>query len=388
MNDQIDENNMLFDKSTTGHTADQNVRITAECVRVVYQNRIPSLVSVLIASFLPFAVGLLPQTRTGTFISVCLLWLFVAANFALCHWFNRSDLPDKDAVKWGRFFYVEHFFLAMLLGSIFFYFVVNGIEGAPLYLILVSLGFSAGSVSAFHQLKWAPPIFMATIITPQVVYYFLQQSKSSNVVAVMLLIILVFMSIISLEQHKNWIKTLALSFELESAKKEAEWIARIDLLTGLYNRRAFYEVAPKFLGNAKRYKRPVSVIMLDIDYFKNINDAYGHAVGDTVLVKIAELLKTQLRGSDLVGRMGGEEFAILLPDTDQDGAFILVEKLREKIKQLSFDECGFNFNVTSSFGLVAYSGADESLDALLKKADAALYQAKNEGRDKTIVFEG
>jgi len=192
------------------------------------------------------------------------------------------------------------------------------------------------------------------------------------------------MSIISMKQHKNWIRTLALSFELQVAKNEAERIARIDILTGIYNRRAFYEMAPKYIAAAKRSNRPLSVVMLDIDHFKSINDTYGHAVGDIVLVSIANMIKHEIRESDIVGRLGGEEFVILLPDSDRDGAFKIVERLRQKVQSMNFP--GYDFNVTSSFGIVLNT-AHESIDRLLKNADSALYDAKNRGRNQTIVYE-
>ncbi|WP_321494673.1 GGDEF domain-containing protein [uncultured Desulfobacter sp.] len=257
-------------------------------------------------------------------------------------------------------------------------------EGSLLYLIMVSFGFSAGSVSAFHQLQWAPPIFITSSMIPQIIYFLSLQSKSNIVVAAMMAITIIFMSIISMKQHKNWIRTLALSFELQVAKKEAERIARIDILTGIYNRRAFYEIAPKYIAAAKRSNSPLSVVMLDIDHFKSINDTYGHAVGDMVLASIANMLKHEIRESDIVGRLGGEEFVILLPDSDRNGAFKIVERLRQKVQIMNFP--GYDFNVTSSFGIVVNT-AHESIDHLLKNADSALYDAKNRGRNQTVVYE-
>lgn len=124
--------------------------------------------------------------------------------------------------------------------------------------------------------------------------------------------------------------------------------------------------------------------MLDIDHFKSINDTYGHGAGDIVLSKLAELMKTQVRESDLVGRLGGEELAGLLPETDMDGAFGIVERLRKKIKLINFPGC--DFNITSSFGIVADNSGHESIDLLLKKADTALYEANNQGLNQTIVY--
>ena len=366
---------------------DNSVRIKAECVRVIYQNRIPSLIAVFITSFLPLIIGLQEQTRVVTLISVCILWLYVFVNWELCRWFNRSDLSDEKTTKWGLFFYVEHFALATILSSTFLTYVINGIDGSVEYLILVTLGFSAGSVVAFHQLKWAPPVFLFTAISPQILYHLLQQSKSSYMIAVMLSIILVFMCIVSFEQHKKWIKTLSLSFELEAEKKKADRIARIDLLTGLYNRRAFYEIAPQYLLKSAQYGRPVSIVMLDIDHFKKINDEFGHGAGDRVLTTVADILKKQTRTGDVVSRLGGEEFAILLPETDQDRAFALVEMLREAIGSGTVVERNGTIHVTSSFGIVTSTGEGRSVDDLLNMADWALYDAKDQGRNKTAIFE-
>jgi len=370
------------EKGTTEHYSD--IHIYAECVRVVYQNRIPSLLSVLIVSVIPLVVGLHEKTRTVVLILVSILWGYLFLNSFLCIRFNRSKISDQDTVKWGIHFYIQHCLLALLLDSIFLYLQINRVEGSLLYLIMVSLGFSAGSVSAFHQLKWAPPIFITSSMIPQIIYFLSLQSKSNIVVAAMLTITIIFMSIISMKQHKNWIRTLALSFELQVAKNEAERIARIDILTGIYNRRAFYEMAPKYIAAAKRSNRPLSVVMLDIDHFKSINDTYGHAVGDIVLVSIANMIKHEIRESDIVGRLGGEEFVILLPDSDRDGAFKIVERLRQKVQSMNFP--GYDFNVTSSFGIVLNT-AHESIDRLLKNADSALYDAKNRGRNQTIVYE-
>ncbi|WP_316858925.1 GGDEF domain-containing protein [uncultured Cohaesibacter sp.] len=366
---------------------DNKIRIRAECVRVIYQNRIPSLVSVLVASFLPIIVGLQEETRPVTLLSVLVLWVYVAINWVLCRWFNRSVLTERQMVRWGLVFYVEHFALAVLLTSIFSYYVLIGVEGAVEYLILVTLGFSAGSVSAFHQMKWAPPIFITSSVSPQIIYHFSQGTRSNSIIAIMLMIILVFMCVISFEQHKTWIRTLALSLELEAEKKKADLIARIDLLTGLFNRRAFYEIAPKFIEQGRRHHRPVSIVMLDIDHFKTVNDKHGHGVGDRVLASIAKCLKTHIRSSDVVGRLGGEEFALLLPETDRSGAVALVEKLRKAVSDLSFSEESDHFHVTSSFGIVSTEDMEGPLEGLLTMADWALYQAKEQGRNRTIIFE-
>lgn len=362
-----------------------DTKIYAQCVRVVYLHRIPSLVSVLITSFIPLFVGFESEMRKGTFFLVTVLWLYVIGNYLLARYFNAHDFSDDQVRPYGTFFYIQHLFLGFFLNVIFFYLYYSGVEEALLYLLIASLGFSGGSVSAFHQMKWAPPIFVFSSLSPQIVFSFSHDIEQNNVVAIMLIIILIFMTIISLEQHKNWIRTLALSFELDKAKQKAENSARIDSLTKLYNRRAFYELAPKYLSNAQRQNRAIAFVMLDIDHFKHVNDTYGHGIGDKVLEKVSEILRSRLREADLVSRLGGEEFALILPETDKDDAIVMVERIRTSIESLKFEEK--ELKITSSFGIALCKRCTETLDKLLIQADSALYQAKQEGRNRTILLQ-
>ncbi|MES9993831.1 MAG: GGDEF domain-containing protein [Candidatus Thiodiazotropha sp.] len=363
------------------------IGIYAECVRVVYRNRVRSLFSVFLVSLLPLAIGWPEQTRTITFILVSLLWIYTFVNLFLCRRFDKSDLPDQKTVFWGRLFYSQLVILAILFNALFYYLNSHDVADALLYSIAITTGFSAGAVSAFHQLKWAGPLFVFFMIVPQLIYHATHQTTASIILAIMLVLFLIYMAIISLEQHRHWIKTLAISFELEAAKQEAERMARTDILTGLYNRRAFYETAPIFLGNAKRHKHPVAIVMMDIDNFKQINDTLGHSAGDIVLEEVAAILKNSVRESDIVGRMGGEEFAFLLSETDLDSAFQTIERLREDIQAIDFSKYDLDIRITSSFGIVSCEEHRESIDELLKKADASLYEAKNLGKNRTIVYQ-
>ena len=166
-----------------------------------------------------------------------------------------------------------------------------------------------------------------------------------------------------------------------------ESMAFTDPLTGLYNRRMFLELARKKFNEAKRYHEPFSVVMLDIDHFKKINDTYGHDVGDIALKFLADILKKNIRGSDIVARWGGEEFIILLPKTNLENAFRVAEKIRKLVEMSEIKlPTGQRLKFTVSLGISTYHG-HEDLEELIKEADIALYAAKRKGRNRVEVYK-
>jgi diguanylate cyclase (GGDEF)-like protein len=176
--------------------------------------------------------------------------------------------------------------------------------------------------------------------------------------------------------------------ERDDAKRQAEALHKLattDGLTGLYNRRQFMNLAEIEWPRCQRYGRPLSLVMLDLDHFKDINDRHGHDVGDQVLARVAELCGRQGRSADIVARVGGEEFAVLLLETDAIAAIRLAERLRTAIAQASIATTAGALSVTVSIG-VSEAAAAESLTAFLKQADLALYRAKRDGRDRVCRF--
>lgn len=171
----------------------------------------------------------------------------------------------------------------------------------------------------------------------------------------------------------------------ERTDREIMDLAMTDVLTGVPNRRALMEMAAHML--ARRDGLPLALLMIDVDHFKRINDANGHLVGDTVLRQVSRLLAGRLRHADMIGRYGGEEFCVIAPDTDEDGAMTLAESLREVIAFESVAVGRGRLPVTVSIG-VAHCPADtvRSLEELITEADAALYAAKEGGRDRVVRF--
>lgn len=168
---------------------------------------------------------------------------------------------------------------------------------------------------------------------------------------------------------------------------ELQMLAIMDDLTGIYNRRHFFEVARLEFERALRYQRSLSLIMMDIDHFKEVNDRLGHLVGDAVLRIVADRCKQNMRETDVIGRYGGEEFVLLMPETNADGANMVAERLRVAIGDTPITICDETVRITISIGLANLSRKCKDLDQLIQMADEALYNAKRGGRN-TIGIQG
>lgn len=174
--------------------------------------------------------------------------------------------------------------------------------------------------------------------------------------------------------------------ERKKLERELERQARTDILTGLNNRRYFFEMAEAQFARVRRYGEPLSLLMLDLDNFKSVNDTYGHHVGDAVLRKLSEVSRHALREIDIIGRLGGEEFAVLLPETNIEKALEAAERMRMAVESAAVKlENGAYLHFTVSIGASSFTEKDTGLDSMLKRADKALYQAKNGGRNRVCV---
>ena len=174
--------------------------------------------------------------------------------------------------------------------------------------------------------------------------------------------------------------------ELEEAIEELNKIAFKDSLTHLKNRRSFFEEGKNYMSIARRVKQPMSLLMVDLDYFKSINDTYGHMIGDRVLIDFAEKMSHQLRESDLFARIGGEEFTIILNNTDCNGAKVVAEKMCRLIENSVFKEGDIEFSYTISIGVTDLEEKDKQIDDLIRRADIALYRAKEAGRNQVQLY--
>jgi diguanylate cyclase (GGDEF)-like protein len=187
---------------------------------------------------------------------------------------------------------------------------------------------------------------------------------------------------------------MAVSLSNARMLRRLEELATMDGLTGLLNKRAMLEVADQKITAAKRFHRHLSVLVVDIDHFKRVNDTHGHDVGDVVIKGLGEILRRAKRNTDAVARFGGEEFVIICEETDARGAMLLAERVREELGRTTFHPQGkldqggssLSLSVTCSVGVATYPDAGASWDELFKAADEALYVSKRSGRDRSTAW--
>ncbi|RMG93925.1 MAG: diguanylate cyclase [Deltaproteobacteria bacterium] len=170
-----------------------------------------------------------------------------------------------------------------------------------------------------------------------------------------------------------------------SYHEEIYRLSTVDGLTQIFNKRYFLETLERELSRARRYDRPLALVMFDIDHFKQCNDTYGHRAGDYVLKELANLVHDRARKVDVVARYGGEEFAIILPEIDTAGAARLAEKLRRLVEEHTFEFEGVKIPVTISVGVAELGPEIANADDLIKLADSRLYQAKEGGRNRVVA---
>ena len=171
--------------------------------------------------------------------------------------------------------------------------------------------------------------------------------------------------------------------QIEAKNKLLEELALTDPLTGLPNRRAIEDWSARQLSGAARHGFPMWVVLMDLDHFKSVNDTYGHDAGDTVLKKFGEVLRANTRLSDISGRIGGEEFLLVLTHADESNVVVVLDRIRKQLSAERFEWNGSAIKVTASFGVAGFSGKKApEFRQLLKQADAALYRAKDQGRNR------
>jgi diguanylate cyclase (GGDEF)-like protein len=179
----------------------------------------------------------------------------------------------------------------------------------------------------------------------------------------------------------------------ETLKKRYEQLSTIDELTGLNNRRYFFSEAEAMLSRARRQRQFCSLMLLDVDYFKQINDKWGHVVGDKILCAIADEIRHEARGGDLVARIGGEEFIVMLPDSSMEGADLMAQRVQERLAVLDFGAKIGNLKLSVSIGISAYLPEQDQqvpvhtlVDQLYIQADSAMYEAKEKGRNTRCIY--
>lgn len=182
--------------------------------------------------------------------------------------------------------------------------------------------------------------------------------------------------------------TTMFSADIRYGLNKAKLLSETDELTGLYNRRGFAIVVDRLFAQAVRYNRPASVLMVDVDRFKALNDGYGHEAGDRMLRIVAKCIETELRHTDVLARYGGDEFIALLPETPVESAVEVAGRIRAAVAGTPLNQDGKSVATSVSIGVANYPEHGRSIDAVLARADRAMYVAKQNGRDGVVKFEG
>ena len=356
-----------------------DVLVRTEKLQILFDQSYPAIFVSLVSCAL-LALILWPVQQNEVLMTwVLILVTSAILRFVLFLLYNRMKPRGKDILIWERPYLITLLLSSMTwgIGALFIMPVDSQLHQLLIYFFL--MGMSGSAISVYSANRPITLISIACLLLPITVWFILQ----GNLLAIGVSVAAAIFSITAMSTGEILSLTLNQSFklahELKSAKETAEKIAQIDELSGLNNRRAFYERGKIFVDYCQRNKEELSAIIFDIDHFKKINDKLGHAAGDAAILQIGHLLQQTIRKSDLCARIGGEEFVILLKASVLDEAKQLAEKLRQIISRTPITYNNEDFLISASFGVAV---GPSNLDTLLKRADDAMYKAKENGRNR------
>lgn len=258
---------------------------------------------------------------------------------------------------------------------------VHATDVGKLIVQVFIVGMTAGGVVTYSAHRGTTIISTLTLMAPSVVWLYTQPDRGSLGVALagtaFMLNTVRGTKVLAESMHQQ----IQIGYQLNQANETAQKLARVDELTGLNNRRAFMDLGDGLARLCLRTQTPMSCALIDIDFFKKINDGHGHSAGDCVLQHVATLLLREFRASDVCGRLGGEEFAVVLPDTDMVGATAVAERFRTAVSQHCTQWQEHSIQVTVSIGIAS---RQTELTELLHDADMAMYEAKAAGRNRVV----
>jgi diguanylate cyclase (GGDEF)-like protein len=308
--------------------------------------------------------------------SLLRLLMFVA-------WFRCPD-SERTPQRWEKKYGVTLVLSAGIWGAGAFAVMPANDLLAQALVMLFAVGMSVSAVSCYSAYRYMTLASIGLVLLPCTLWLLFQ---SSAIQVGMALAVIVFASFVASATRKlaEALETaFLLTREMERAHRIATYAAQTDELTGLKNRRAFFEHAQQLFHDCQHNRLPLCAVMLDMDHFKHINDTYGHQVGDQVLRQMGVIINRSFRDTDVFGRLGGEEFAILLPDTSIEVALNIAEQLIQSIGGLM---TGPVHRISASLGVAAMDIGDNDFQSLLNNADKALYRAKARGRNQVAVSE-
>lgn len=296
----------------------------------------------------------------------------------------RSPDRERTPQRWERIYWVTLVFSAGIWGGGALAVIPPDDLLAQTLVMLFCVGMSVSAVSCYSAYRYMTVVSIILVLMPCTLWLMFQPSslQVGMGVAVLVFASFVFSATRSLSDALE--TAFRLTREMEHAHSVSTRAAQTDELTGLKNRRAFFEDAQQMFGYCRKNRLPLCAVMLDMDHFKHINDTYGHQVGDQVLRQMGQVISTSFRETDVYGRLGGEEFAVLLPSTSLEVARNIAEDLLQSLTGLM---SGPVHRISASVGVASMTSEDHDLHSLMNNADKALYRAKARGRSQVAVAE-
>lgn len=310
-----------------------------------------------------------------------LLCLATLGRLALFLAYFRAEPTEQNVLRWEQPYVVTLLFSSLLWGCGALLAIPASSPPHQAFAMFTLIGMAGGAISNYSALRFVAVGAMLAVLLPSTLWLIFHPGKLQLAMAlgscIFMLGALRSTKVLSSALHRS----LQLTHELRQAHEIAERLARTDALTGVSNRRAFFERGQQIARYCERNTHPLSALLVDIDHFKDINDQYGHSAGDSALQQVGTILQQSFRKSDVCGRLGGEEFAILLPDTPLAEAHEVAEKLRHTVAAMPIVLSDQRATLNVSIGVATGS---YDIEALLQHADAAMYRAKRAGRNRVV----
>lgn len=320
---------------------------------------------------------------------VILVWLALLAVSSLLRlkmfmeWF-RCPPSERTPDRWERRYAVTLMLSAGIWGFGALAVMPTDDRLSQALVMLFTVGMSVSAVSCYSAYRYLTLGSMGLVLLPCTLWLLFQPSSMQVGVAIAVLVFSTFVVSATRKLSDALEKAFRLTRQMERAHTISTRAAQTDELTGLMNRRAFFEHAQVLYAQCRHNQQPLCALMMDMDHFKEINDTYGHQAGDQVLRQIGGVISASFRQADVYGRLGGEEFAVLLPNTSLETARDIAEQLVKAISGLSSEPVQ---GLTASLGVASTCAWEQDLHGLMNTADKALYRAKALGRNQVVVAE-
>jgi len=294
----------------------------------------------------------------------------------------RSPEADRTPQRWERIYWLTLVLSASIWGGGALVLMPADNLMSQALVMLFTVGMSVSAVSCYSAYRYMTLVSIGLVLLPCTFWLLFQQSAMQVGIALAVLVFTSFVASATRSLACALETAFRLSREMEQAHSISTRAAHTDELTGLKNRRAFFEHAQQLYNDCQRNRLNLCAVMLDMDHFKRINDTHGHQVGDQVLRQMGLVISSSFRDTDVHGRLGGEEFAVLLPDTSLEVAVKIAEQLVAAIAGLMTEPV---HGITASLGVASTDAGNKDLHSLMHSADQALYRAKALGRNQVAV---